>query len=169
MRQTFNTPLEAIDNQDRFSKRESGLKHPDIENLFVRLRDNGDLELVAGEGLAIIMHPRNRSITFIADHINFITQSDEGLRWNHVSFNSRAVSFHEPTFIAKNDEQLDAYNTYEGLDVFVSTEEDTGTMPAVTDQAGNRMTLEEYAAQKREPGIDQEEEDIEIPDEYFPC
>lgn len=169
MKHTFETPLAAVDSQDRFSRTETGLKHPNIEDLFVRLRDNGDLELVAGEGLAIVLHPSNRSITFIADHINFITQSDEGLRWNHVAFNSRAVSFHEPTFIAKNDEQLDAYNTYEGLDVFTDGNGDFGSAAGITDRSGNRITLEEYAAQKQEAGDPEIQEEINLPEEYFPC
>lgn len=161
MKQTFDTPLEEVDRQDRFSRREPGLTHPDIESLFVRLRDNGDLEIVAGEGLAIIMRPSNRSITFIADHVNIMTQAEEGLRWNHVSFNSKAVSFHEPTFITKNDEQLDAYHTYEGLDPF------TDNAPPST--RSSHELLAEYAQDKKEVGEEPAQEEINLPEDYFPC
>lgn len=169
MKQTFDTPLKAIDSQDRFSQREIGLKHPDMPNLFVRLRDNGDLEIVAGEGLAILMSPSKSCITFVADHVNFLTKSDEGLRWNHVSFNSRAVSYHEPTFISKSDDTLGAYDTYEGIDMFIDPETDMPSGPFVTDGQGNRITLQEYAELKRE-GKEAEVVDYpDLPEEFFPC
>lgn len=98
---TFENPEELNQAQDTFSSREVGLTHPDVPG-FLRIKDNGDIEIVAGEGLSIIMNAASRSITFVADSVKFLTK-DEGLRWNKLLFNGQATTFNEPTFSPTED------------------------------------------------------------------
>jgi len=149
--QTFETPLQTLDQQDKFGHREVGITHPDVPG-FVRIRDNEDIEIVASEGLAILMHPRNGTITFVADHINLMTRNEDGLRWNHVLFNSRATSFNEPTFITRNETVQEAYETFEGTDLFLSDIQNVRSSGWIRDKDGNTMTLDEYAELKRREG-----------------
>lgn len=103
MREEFEHPSRILPEVNKFLRREPGLTHPDMPS-FMRLRDNGDIEIMAAEGLGIVLNARTMSITLVADHIKFMTRHEDGLRWNDVSFNDRAVSFNEPTFIRFNKE-----------------------------------------------------------------
>lgn len=164
---TFDNPIDIIDSQDKYSGREVGLTHPDVPG-FVRIRDNGDIEIVAGEGLAILMHPSNGTITFVADHINFMTRGQGGLRWNHILFNDRATTFNEPTFVARDDTEQDIYSPYEGVDIFLKDMEDGNQVAWVRDEQGNKMTLEEYTQLMKDQSEDVEPdaEDI-MPKDFF--
>lgn len=90
-------PTFDIAEQEKYSATEVGVTHQ-FTNAFVRLTDSGDIELVAGEGLAIILHTANKSITMVADKIRFITKETGGLVWNSMNFNERATKFTEPAF-----------------------------------------------------------------------
>lgn len=92
-------PTGEIADQSNFSVTEVGITHQ-FTNAFVRLTDSGDVEIVAGEGLAIILHTANKSITMVADKIRFITKDDGGLVWNTRVFNDRATKFTEPAFVS---------------------------------------------------------------------
>jgi len=142
--EAFDNPVAVTDKQDHYSRREVGLSHPDVAG-FIRIRDNGDVEICAGDGLAILMHPKTGTITFVADHINFITRSDSGLKWNHVAFNEKATSFKEPTFIASDPNSLEAFDTYEGVESYLRGIEEEGHTVWVRDNLGNKMSLDEYA------------------------
>lgn len=112
----FESPDRNIQREDRYGAREVGLTHPDVPG-FVRLRDNGDIEIVAGEGVSILMNARNRSITFVAESIKFLTKTEDGLRWNKVSFNEAATNANEPTFVDSDD--IDAMSSlYFGADYY---------------------------------------------------
>lgn len=113
---TFEHPNQIILNQSRFSESEIGLTHPDT-GAFIRLCDNGDVEIVAGEGVSIVMSPRSRSIVFNADSIKFVTKEEGGLRWNRQMFNEKATSFQEPTFLEFDDEFV--YDIYRGVEDFM--------------------------------------------------
>lgn len=170
--ETFDNPIITADKQDHYSKREVGISHPDVSG-FVRIRDNGDIEICAGDGLAILLHPKTGTITFVADHINFITRSDGGLKWNHVAFNEKATSFKEPTFIAADPNSLEAFDTYEGIETYLRGIEEEGHTVWVRDNLGNKMSLDEYAdilRDKQDPDEELGAPDYpDIPDEYFPC
>lgn len=111
---TFNRPSDIIAHQDIFSEREVGVTHPDISS-HVRLKDNGDIEILSGEGVGILINRKNRSINFFADHIRFLTKDDDtGMRWNKLAFNHKADKFNEPAFIAIAEN--DMYNLYKDTD-----------------------------------------------------
>ena len=84
--------------QQRFGDREVGLAHPDT-NGFIRLTDTGDIEIMANEGLGIILSANNSSITIIADQVKFVTREKNGLRWNDKAFNYNAYKFTEPCLV----------------------------------------------------------------------
>lgn len=114
MSERFERPVDILNQQDAFQSREVGITHPD-RPAHVRLKDNGDIEIVAGEGLMIIMHAATRGITFVADEIKFLTKS-QSLRWNDLRFNSRATQYAEPTFVKQDNEQ--GYSLYRDTDYF---------------------------------------------------
>jgi hypothetical protein len=137
---TFDSPSHDRHRLEEFGLREVGINHPDVPGFF-RIRDNGDVEIVAGEGLAIVMSPRSGSITLVADHIKFMTRHDGGLRWNKVNFNERAVSFHEPTFISvEEDRETTIYN---GVDDYVLDVDDPAEI-VVKDSRGSSVPLSDY-------------------------
>lgn len=107
----FQRPAEILTQQNHFSQREVGLTHPDNPS-FVRLRDNGDIEVFASEGLGFVLHRQSRSISFIADNIKFHTKTDQGLRWNRLAFNSKAMTYSEPAFIEMKDDNM--HQLYKG-------------------------------------------------------
>lgn len=109
-------PALHIAEQEQFSPTEVGISHQ-FTNAFVRCLDNGDVELVAGEGLAIVLHAQNRSITFIADKVRFITREEGGLRWNQQVFNPKANKFTEPALLDQEPE--DGSGIFRGLDDFL--------------------------------------------------
>lgn len=112
----FGSPDQDVQRDDKYGAREVGLTHPDVPG-FVRLRDNGDIEIVAGEGVSILMNARNRSITFVAENIKFLTKTEDGLRWNKMAFNEAASSADEPTFVEADD--IDAMSSlYFGADYY---------------------------------------------------
>lgn len=101
----FQRPLLAMSEQSMFSPTEVGITHP-YTNAFIRLTDDGDIELVAGPGLAMILHPQNRSLTIVADSVKFVTKEQGGLRWNKFAFNPQADQFQEPALIPWNEETV---------------------------------------------------------------
>lgn len=109
-------PIEKMRQQDNFSQREVGLNHPD-SSAFVRLLDNGDVEISAGSGLSILMHVNGKSITFVADHVNFLTRDVDGIRWNRLSFNERATVFQEPALNVMDEQDMN--NPYKGTEGYL--------------------------------------------------
>ncbi len=97
----FERPVEKLVSQLKFSATEPGVTHPYTDS-FIRLTDDGDVEIVAGPGLAIIMHPQNKSITFVADTVKFVTKDQDGFVWNRKSMNPEATNFTEPAFIERD-------------------------------------------------------------------
>jgi hypothetical protein len=86
-----------------FNEREVGITHPD-NPAFIKISDNGDVEIFAGEGVGIILHPQNKSITFVADSVKFIVK-DKGVRINDSTINEKARKFTEPVMIPTKFEQ----------------------------------------------------------------
>lgn len=114
MSDTFDGPQQAYNEQNRFSREEVGLTHPKTP-AFIRLCNNGDIEIVAGEGCSIIMNPRAKSITFVADTFNVLTK-EGGFHWNGKAFNEMATGFQEPTFV----EPEDGPDLYRGADYYTN-------------------------------------------------
>lgn len=111
-------PTFSMSEQNRFSLTEVGVTHQ-FTNAFVRLADNGDVELVAGEGLAIILHAANRSITFMADKVKFVTPE---LTWNKLRFNERATKFTEPAFTDWDPE--DGLGIFRNMSTFLEDDDE---------------------------------------------
>lgn len=113
----FERPLDILQKQDMFSEREVGITHPDVSS-HVRLRDNGDIEIITGEGVGMVFNRKNRAITFLADNIRFMTRDETGLRWNKLAFNPRATTYNEPAFMEMKDDEMNSI--YRGVDEFFS-------------------------------------------------
>lgn len=91
-------PVEnEIKKRREFSDREVGLTHPDLSS-FIRLTDQGDIEVFAAAGVGMIISGKSKSISLFADSIRFFCKED-GLRWNNYNFNYSASSYFEPTFV----------------------------------------------------------------------
>ena len=99
----FTSPAAIPNRQNRFSGREVGLTHPDTD-AFIRLTDDGGVEIVGGPGLSVLMGPRG--INFVADTVRFVCKD---LRWNDLMFNEQADSFQEPAFIDADENTTDLY------------------------------------------------------------
>lgn len=159
----FTSPSETVHRQGRFSPREVGLTHPDVPS-FIRLCDNGDIELIAGEGLGIILSPRSGSITLVADRIKFLTRGENGLRWNKVAFNDRAVAFNEPTFLTVDD--LNTPSLYRDVDYYLDDDDDDSTTSVgeavITDKKGAKIPLSEFMKQFPDVEPIEEEEEFDI-------
>lgn len=98
-------PAEIKQNSERFSPLDVGLTN-ELNNSFLRLAENGDIHIFADQGVGIVLNPRDRSITFVADSIKFITKKDSGLRWNEKAFNPEADSYAAPTFMQSLTDNL---------------------------------------------------------------
>lgn len=101
----FTKPYSDIRNQESFGLRETGITHPDSQS-FIRLRDNGDVEISAGPGISIILHPQNKSITFIADSVKFMVKETAGVKVNDLIMNTDATNYAEPAFIPMDPEAI---------------------------------------------------------------
>ena len=98
-------PVESeLKRRKEFSDREVGITHPDL-NSFIRLNDQGDIEIFASPGVGIIISTKSKSISLFADSIRFFTK-DDGLRWNSYNFNYAASSYVEPTLVKINYKQI---------------------------------------------------------------
>lgn len=107
MADKFVRPVHHIETQDHFGGREVGLTHPDNPSFF-RIRDNGDIELVAADGLGMVFNVARRNITLFADKIKFLTKEDGGLVWNRFAFNSNATAYSEPSLVRLPEDEVRA-------------------------------------------------------------
>ena len=119
--QTFDRPWDTLELQDTFGDREVGISHPDA-NSFVRIRGNGDVELVSGGSVSMVLSGRLGTVTIVADKVKFITSHEQGLRWNDLYFNEKAHHYNDPTFIDVDD-MHDGFNVYEGVDYYLEGDE----------------------------------------------
>jgi hypothetical protein len=88
---------EEIKRRNQFSRREVGFNHPDNSS-FIRLNDDGDIEIFAAPGIGIIISATGKSISFFAEKIRMFC-SEEGLRWNNFNFNYSASDYSQPTLV----------------------------------------------------------------------
>lgn len=93
-----------VKRRKEFSDREVGLTHPDLSS-FIRLTDDGDIEIFAAPGVGIIISARAKSISLFADSVKMFTKED-GLRWNNYNFNYSASTYIEPTLVRINQKMI---------------------------------------------------------------
>lgn len=100
-----NFPVEKeIKKRREFSDREVGLTHPDLSS-FIRLNDQGDIELFATPGIGIVISGKSKTISIFSDSIRFYSKED-GLRWNNYNFNYSASTYSEPTLVKIDFNQI---------------------------------------------------------------
>ena len=95
-----------LSRRNQFSQREVGLNHPDNDsfikladtNSFLRLNDEGDVEIFAAPGVGIVISASSRTISFFAEKVRFFCAED-GLRWNEFNFNYSASDYSQPTLV----------------------------------------------------------------------
>ncbi len=92
----FNIEAE-LNKRNEFSRREVGLNHPDNHS-FLRLNDDGDIEIFAAPGVGMVISGASKSISLFADKIKFFC-SENGLRWNNFNFNYSAIDYSQPTLV----------------------------------------------------------------------
>lgn len=148
----FQAPGDIINEQDSYSSREIGLTHPDVAG-FIRICDSGNIEIIAGEGVSLVLNPTNRSITLVADTIKFLTRHEGGLRWNRILFNEKANRFNEPTFI-NFDDKSEGSSLYQGVDYYSIPEDEEPTSEGIMikDELGAEVLLKDYLKKFKEGG-----------------
>lgn len=115
----FERPFNNLLAQNQFSLREPGLTHPDNET-YIKLRDNGDIELVVSEGLGMVFNKRKRSVTIIADEIKFLTSLGDSITWNDKKLNSQAVLYTQPALVPT--EAHEKFSPYTGTEEFFESD-----------------------------------------------
>lgn len=95
-RDSFNIESELV-RRNEFSRREVGLNHPDNHS-FIRLNDDGDIEIFAAPGVGIVISATSRSISLFGDSVRMFTK-ENGLRWNNYIFNYSAYDYSQPTLV----------------------------------------------------------------------
>lgn len=131
-----------IRRRREFSDREVGLTHPDLTS-FIRLNDQGDIEIFAAPGVGMVISSRSKSISLFGDSIRLHCKED-GLRWNSYNFNYSASSFAEPTLVKIN--LKDIHSAQNGASYYlnavklIETEE---RQNPVTIMANNTFSTEE--------------------------
>lgn len=123
MADTIPMPHDILDQQNTFSASEVGVTHP-VQSSHLRLRDNGDIELIAGD-VGMVFSNTRRSITFTADSVTFLTKDQQGLRWNNLAFNPKATAYSQPSFLALKDDHV--VDLYSGFTNYVPTTKDAST------------------------------------------
>ena len=93
-----------LSRRNQFSQREVGLNHPDT-NSFLRLNDEGDIEIFAAPGIGIVISATSKTISFFAEKVRFFCAED-GLRWNEFNFNYSASDYSQPTLVKINPKSI---------------------------------------------------------------
>ena len=111
--------VRKLSAENRFQLNEVGMNHSKTDS-YIRLGDDGVIEIYAGEGTGIFMNPNTKTITFVADKVNFVTNKEDGIRWNDQQFNSQATIFTEPALVPsdsdlENSEYRDLFNYIQGV------------------------------------------------------
>ncbi len=142
----FEKPYSQVRDGERFNLRELGLNHPDNKS-FIKIADNGDVEISAGPGISIILHPHNRSITFVADSIKMLVRDHDGVKINDLILNTDATNYSEPTFL--ESDPVDMSYFYDGTVEFV---QNLDNRKVVDPNTQSRIQWDEYVKlYKREP------------------
>lgn len=136
-------PVEKeLSKRKKFSEREVGLNHPDNSS-FLRLNDQGDIEIFAAPGIGIVISAKSKTISFFGDIIKFNCKED-GLKWNSYNFNYSASNFSEPTLVKIN--YKDIHSAQNGASYFLDTLsllEKEENQKTITISAENKFTTKE--------------------------
>lgn len=158
-----------LEKRKQFSTTEVGLTHPDSPS-FIRLNDNGDIEIFAAPGVGIIISAKSRSISMFAESISFHTKED-GLKWNNFNFNYSASSYIEPTLVKINSKTINSAhnNVSYYLDAIeqIKEEEKPTTITIVGEYGFNfpiKIPKQDVDEQNSLTGLNQEE--IELVQAY---
>lgn len=109
----FDRPHDNQAKVDNFGLNEVGLNHRETPAYF-RFRDNGDVELVMNDEVAIIMSASTNSITLVCDELRILTKDGDSIRWNNKRFNSAATNYTQPAlFEVDTDTQAMLYGEAE--------------------------------------------------------
>lgn len=154
--EVFRSVRKHYNRQNEFSPREVGLKHPDNSS-FIKVRDDGSIEIFAGDEVSIVLNAVSRTITFNADVVKFHTRAQGGLRWNKIAFNERAIGFSEPTFIAVED-NLDVKSVYRGVDYYTDGIPNPERFTFKDPNTGEAITLDQYVARFGVSSLPEEED-----------
>lgn len=131
-RQTRSFPVEVeLNRRKEFSDREVGITHPDLSS-FIRLNDQGDIEIFAAPGVGIIISSRSKSISFFGDSVRLITKED-GFRWNNYNFNYAASNYIEPTLVKLSKDSV--HSAINGIHHFLSN------LSSVQEEGANPVTI----------------------------
>ena len=116
MTNTFNRPTDIVVNQDTFSKTEVGLTNLNTTS-FIKLLDNGDLEIIVKDGLGLIFSAEHSTITLMGNAIRFLTTHNNGLVWNRTAFNDQATTYSEASLVNLTDQDLS--QIFNGVDHYL--------------------------------------------------
>lgn len=140
-------PAELVNYLNSFSGREVGVTHPDNAG-FIKIADNGDILIFAEEGLGLVLHKANKSITFVADSVKFLVR-DKGVIINRSAVNDRARKFTEPVLVPY-EYSADA-GLFDGYERYVEDDYDDYPEDAVLDRETNTyISREEYVTRYNE-------------------
>lgn len=112
---SIQRPTELIGNLNRFGNNEVGLTHP-TNGSYIKIADNGDIYLMSGSNMGVILNFARQSLTFVGETVKFITNENNGLLWNNLAFNSKATKYSEPTFVIPKNQTS---SIYDDIDMFV--------------------------------------------------
>lgn len=130
--QKISFPIEKeVSKRREFSDREVGITHPDLAS-FIRLNDQGDIEIFAAPGVGLVISARSKSISLFGDTIRLFSRED-GLRWNNYSFNYSASSYIEPTLVKINPKSI--HTAINGMQHFLSQ------IPTITEEQLNENVV----------------------------
>lgn len=105
----FSRPTEMIQKQNKYGLREVGLTHPDNDS-FIKVSDNGDIHIMAADGLGIIISVAQHCIFLVGDNVKFLTKEDEGVRFNDLALNYKATTYSEPALIYPKKQTAGIYD-----------------------------------------------------------
>lgn len=138
---------DELKRRNQFSRREVGLNHPDNES-FIRLNDDGDIEIFAAPGVGMVISATSKTISLFANKIRFFC-SEDGLRWNNFNFNYSAIDYSQPTLVQINTKSIHtAQNDAQHYLAKLKTLEESEDQKAVTIRG-------DYGFVPEEPNTDQ--------------
>lgn len=102
----FERPVNIAQKQSRFSGREVGINHPDVSG-YIKIADNGDIQIMADEGLGIIISPTKQTIFLVGKTVKIATNE---IKWNQNLFNQYATVYTEPALKPPSDPNSSMYD-----------------------------------------------------------
>lgn len=111
----FTRPTSILEKQGLFGDFEVGLSHPHTK-AFIKLADNGDIQIMVDEATGIILSPNKGAILLVGNIVKVLTNEQDGLRWNQMAFNPNATTYAQPTLVPL---KTYAGNTYANIENYL--------------------------------------------------